>query len=364
MSLSAGIVGLPNVGKSTIFNAISSGKAEAANYPFCTIDPNTGIVAVPDKRLQQITNIIKTQKIIPAFLELVDIAGLVKGAANGEGLGNQFLGHIKSVDAVAHVVRCFENDDVTHVHGSVDPVRDVEIIDTELALKDLETVERNITRVGKLVKAGDKDAKRKLAIFEQTKEALESAIPVRKAGIVDEQNDLDELHLLTIKDVLYVANVDEDTLSEDNGHVVALRKLASEEGARCIKLCGKIEEEIAEFEEEEEKMEFLADLGLEEPGLNALAREIYSLLGLQTYFTAGEKETRAWTIHKGNTAPQAAGVIHTDFEKGFIKAEVYTLEDLLSYKGETEMRSAGKIRQEGKEYIVKDGDIMFFKFNV
>lgn len=364
MSVSAGIVGLPNVGKSTIFNAISSGKAEAANYPFCTIDPNTGIVAVPDKRLDQITSVVKTNKVVPAFLELVDIAGLVKGAAAGEGLGNQFLGHIKSVNAIIHVVRCFENDDITHVDGSVDPARDVEVIDTELVLKDLETVEKSVVRVGKLVKSGDKDAKRKLAVMEAAQKALEEGTPLRKAGIADDQDDLRELHLITSKKVLYVANVDEDAVLEDNEHVKALQTIAEEEGAVCIKLCGKIEEELAEFEDEADKLEFLETLGLEEPGLNVLARAAYDLLGLQTYFTAGEKETRAWTIHKGDTAPKAAGVIHTDFEKGFIRAKVFTLADLLEYKDEVKLKEAGKIRQEGKEYVVADGDIMEFLFNV
>lgn len=364
MSLSAGIVGLPNVGKSTIFNAISSGTAEAANYPFCTIDPNTGVVAVPDKRLQQIADIVKTNKVIPAYLELVDIAGLVKGASQGEGLGNQFLGHIKSVDAIVHVVRCFDNDDITHVDGSIDPARDVDVIDTELVLKDLETVDKAVVRVGKLCKSGDKDAKRKLAILEQAKEALEAGTPLRKAGINDTADALRELHLITIKRVLYVANVDEDTLLEDNEHVTALRAIAEEEGALCIKLCGKIEEELAEFDDEEEKIEFLESLGIEEPGLHVLAREVYHLLGLHNYFTAGVKETRAWTIKQGDTAPTAAGVIHTDFEKGFIKAKVYTLADLIEYQTETKLKEAGKIRQEGKDYVVQNGDIIEFMFNV
>ena len=364
MSLSAGIVGLPNVGKSTIFNAISSGKAEAANYPFCTIDPNTGIVAVPDSRMQQITDIIETKKIIPAFLELVDIAGLVKGASQGEGLGNQFLGHIKSVDAIIHVVRCFENEDITHVDGSIDPRRDVEVIDTELVLKDLETVEKSLKRIGKEAKGGDKEAQRLIATYQKALSTLEEGIPVRRSFDEEELQDLHSLHLITAKKVLYVANVDEETLLEDNDHVIELRKLALEDEAQCIKLCGKIEEEIAELEDEADKAEFLESLGLTESGLHALARTTYTLLGLQTYFTAGEKETRAWTIHKGDTAPQAAGVIHTDFERGFIKADIYTLPDLIEHQSEVALKAAGKIRQEGKEYIVQDGDIIFFKFNV
>ncbi len=363
MSVSAGIVGLPNVGKSTIFNAISSGKAEAANYPFCTIDPNTGIVAVPDQRLKQIADIVQTKKEVPAFLELVDIAGLVKGASQGEGLGNQFLGHIKSVDAILHVVRCYENDDITHVHGSIDPKRDIEIVETELILKDLDTVEKNVTRMAKQTKNGDKDAQRKLGFYERAKAALEAGTPIRKAFSVDELPELNELHLITSKSVLYVANVNEDALAEDNAYVTAVKAIAQEEGAGCVKICGKIEEELAELDPED-KLEFLADLGLEEPGLNVLARAAYSLLGLQTYFTAGVKETRAWTINKGDTAPKAAGVIHSDFERGFISARVYQLADLIIYGSEAKLKEAGKIRQEGKEYVVQDGDIIEFLFNV
>lgn len=363
MGIAAGIVGLPNVGKSTIFNAISSGKAAAENYPFCTIDPNKGVVAVPDKRLEQITSLIKTNKIIPAFLELVDIAGLVKGASSGEGLGNQFLGHIKNVNAIVHVVRCYEDSDITHVDGSVDPARDVDTINTELILKDLETVENAITRVQKLARSGDKEAQKTLTYYETARDALQEGKRIRIAFEEEELEILRELHLITAKKVLYVANVDEETLAEDNNHVKALRQVAKDDDSDCVKLCGLIESEIAQLEPEERE-EFLESLGLEEPGLSVLARGIYSLLGLETYFTAGEKETRAWTINRGATAPQAAGVIHTDFERGFIKAEVYTLADLLEFKSEVALRGAGKIRQEGKEYIVQDGDIMFFKFNV
>ncbi|MCL2845373.1 MAG: redox-regulated ATPase YchF [Chitinivibrionia bacterium] len=363
MSVSAGIVGLPNVGKSTIFNAISSGKAQTANYPFCTIDPNSGVVSVPDPRLAQITEIIPTKKIIPALLELVDIAGLVKGASTGEGLGNQFLGHIKGVNAILHVVRCFESTDITHVSGNVDPVRDVEVIDTELMLKDLDTLEKSKSRFEKMKKSGDKEAAAKMDIVQKAIDQINAGIPARRALTEHEQLLLSELHLITLKPVLYVANVDEATLKADNEYVKKLREIAEKDNALCIKICGKIEEELADLEEEDKK-EFLADLGLTEPGLNALARAAYDLLGLQTFFTAGESENRAWTIKKGFTAPQAAGVIHTDFERGFIKAEVYTLNDLLTYKSETEIKNQGKMRLEGKEYIVKDGDIMFFKFNV
>ena len=364
MGISAGIIGLPNVGKSTIYNALCSGKAAAENYPFCTIAPNTGIVAIPDDRLNRICSFLPTEKVVPAFLELVDIAGLVKGASKGEGLGNQFLGHIKNVNAIVHVVRCFENKDVAHVDGSIDPVRDVETVNMELILKDLDTVERGIERVSKVAKSGDKDAKSKLSIFEKAREELSKGVAVRSV-FTEESNlaGLYKLHLLSAKNVLYVANIDEESLGQDNDHLIALQKLAESEGAQYMKLCGKIEAEIAELPEEDRK-EFLESLGLSEPGLHILAKKIYRLLGLQTFFTSTPKESRAWTVKEGAHASSAAGIIHTDFEKGFIKAEVYTLEDLEKHRSETALRAAGKVRQEGRDYIVKDGDIIFFKFNV
>lgn len=364
MGVSAGIIGMPNVGKSTIFNALCDTHVAAENYPFCTIDPNNGIVALPDDRLQRITALLPTERVVPAFLELVDIAGLVKGASRGEGLGNQFLGHIKNVNAIVHVVRCFEHDDITHVAGSIDPVRDVDTVNTELILKDLETVERNIDRVKKAAKVGEVDAKSHLPLFEKAEQILQSGKRIRT--VLSDPHSLEglnELHLLTAKDVLYVANVDDNGISRDNPFTTALQQLAQAEGAQYIKLCGKIEAEITELPYKDRR-EFLDGLGLLHPGLELLAHAIYRLLGLQTFFTSTPKESRAWTIKAGMPAASAAGLIHTDFEKGFIKAEVYKLDELEHYGSEAALRAAGKIRQEGRDYIVQDGDIVFFKFHV
>ncbi|HMD67867.1 MAG TPA: redox-regulated ATPase YchF [Chitinivibrionales bacterium] len=364
MGLSAGIVGLPNVGKSTLFNALCNGKAQVENYPFTTIDPNTGVVAVPDDRLDRITRLSPTQKVVPAFLELLDIAGLVKGASKGEGLGNQFLGHIKNVNAIVHVARCFEDENVVHVEGSVDPVRDVGLVDTELMLADLGTVERGIARVEKAAKSGDKELKEQLAAFQKAFDALSAGAAARKLALTHEElAALAELNLLTAKPVLYVANVDEDSVLSDNAAAAALRKHAEAEGSDMVRICAKIEAEIADLPQEE-RPEFLAGLGLDKSGLALLAQAAYRLLGLETFFTATEKENRAWTVRKGAIAAKAAGAIHSDFEKGFIRAEVFTLGDLEHYKSEVAIRAAGKVRSEGKDYIVQDGDIIFFRFNV
>ncbi len=364
MGISAGVIGMPNIGKSTIFNALCSGNASAENYPFCTIDPNSGIVAIPDERHNRITSIITTEKVVPAFLELVDIAGLVKGASQGEGLGNQFLGHIKNVNAIVHAVRCFDHDDIAHVDGSINPVRDVETINTELILKDLETVERGIERIEKVAKSGDREAKIKVELFKKAHNELSRGNRIKT--IFTDHHDLDglyELHLLTARDVLYVANIDEDAITKDNAYTTALEKLAESEDAQYMKICAKIEAEIAELPPEDQK-EFLESVGLSRPGLHILAHKIYRLLGLHTFFTATPKESRAWNIKIGTHAVEAAGTIHTDFAKGFVKAEVYTLKDLEEHRSESALRAAGKIRQEGRDYLVHDGDIIFFKFNV
>lgn len=367
MGFQCGIVGLPNVGKSTIFNALTSAKAEAANYPFCTIDPNTGIVKVPDPRLQKISDYVTTDRVVPANMTFVDIAGLVKGASKGEGLGNQFLGHIRETNAIAHVVRCFSDSNVVHVDGSVDPIRDISVIDMELIFADLDTVVKRYNNIEKAARAGtDKKSAAVLGVLAPIRAALEAGKPVRSLGLTAEQLALVyDFHLITSKKVMYVANVDDKDIgaSEPNPYVKKVMEHAKLEGSPVVQICGKIESEIAELSDED-KAAFLGDMGMEEPGLNRVIRAGYDLLGLQTYFTAGKIEVRAWTIPKGAKAPQAAGVIHSDFEKGFIRAEVYHYDDLMKHKSEAAIRDAGALRVEGKEYVVRDGDIMHFRFNV
>ena len=363
MSLKCGIVGLPNVGKSTLFNALTKAGIAAENYPFCTIEPNVGIVEVPDPRLAQLCEIVKPQKTQPAIVEFVDIAGLVAGASKGEGLGNQFLANIRETDAIVNVVRCFEDENVVHVNGKVDPIADIETIVTELALADLSAVEKAIHRENKKARSGDKDAQKLIAVLEKLQPHLNEGMPARTMALSDDEQVLIKpLCLLTIKPAMYVGNVLEDG-AENNVYLDRLREHAAKEGAPVVALCAKIEQELAELEDED-KMAFLADLGYDEPGLNRLIRVGYDLLGLQTYFTAGVKEVRAWTIHKGDTAPQAAGVIHTDFERGFIRAQTIAFEDFIAFKGEAGAKEAGKMRSEGKEYVVKDGDVLNFLFNV
>ncbi|QWV98867.1 redox-regulated ATPase YchF [Geomonas nitrogeniifigens] len=364
MGFNCGIVGLPNVGKSTIFNALTSAGAESANYPFCTIDPNVGIVSVPDPRMDKLAEIVLPERILPTTVEFLDIAGLVKGASQGEGLGNKFLGHIRSVDAILHVVRCFENENVVHVSGSVSPVRDIEVIQTELALADLDTVEKRMQRTEKQARSGDKKAKEDVEFCQKVKATLEKGLSPRDLPEnEDERMILRDMHLMTAKPVLYVANVAEDDLEGKHPYVDEVRQFAAKEGNGVVTICGSIEAEISELAGEE-KQAFLEEMGLAESGLDRLIRSGYELLGLITYFTAGVKEVRAWTITKGTKAPGAAGVIHSDFEKGFIRAEVISYNDYIASGGESGAKEKGLMRLEGKEYVVQDGDIMHFRFNV
>jgi GTP-binding protein YchF len=366
MALKCGIVGLPNVGKSTLFNCLSNAKAQAANFPFCTIEPNIGVISVPDERLEKLESLVKPERVVPTTVEIVDIAGLVKGASKGEGLGNKFLSHIRQVDAICHVVRCFADDNITHVSGGVNPIDDIETINLELILADLESVDKRLERVAKLAKQKDKEAVYEHEVLVLVKEALENELPARTVEVTDEQvKYLKGMHLLTSKPVLYVANVGEDDVADtsDNEYVQQVREFAAKDNAEVITVCAKIESEIVELDADEKAM-FLEELGIKESGLDQLIRAAYNLLGLATYFTAGVQEVRAWTFRTGMKAPQCAGVIHTDFERGFIRAETVSYEDLLAAGSHTAAKEAGKVRLEGKEYIVKDGDVIHFRFNV
>ena len=364
--MKAGIVGLPNVGKSTLFNCLSNAKAQSANFPFCTIEPNIGVVNVPDPRLEKLSELVQPEKVIPATVEIVDIAGLVKGASKGEGLGNQFLANIRETDAIIHVLRCFDNDNIIHVEGSVDPIRDKEIIDIELQLKDLETIDKRLEKVNRAARTGDKEVQKVQSILQKIKAALEQSKNVRSIdfSVKEREEIVDVLQLLTDKPVLYVCNVSEDAAAKGNAYVKKVQDIIADEQAEVLVLAISVEADINELDTYEERQLFLDDLGLEEPGAAKLIRKAYELLKQQTYFTAGEKEVRAWTINIGSTAPQAAGVIHTDFEKGFIRAEVISYEDYVTYKTEAKAKEAGRMRVEGKEYSVIDGDVMHFRFNV